>query len=158
MNPTEAEALARNLIDSHLNASVFLSHVSWRFVWNNRKRAAGVCRFLPREIQLSRPWVRVNEEADVRSTILHEIAHALAGPGNGHNARWKAIAVRLGDSNASRLCGEHTVNPPSPWVGTCAAGHTAQAYRKPSERRQRSSCGKCSRGWNPAHVFVWRKV
>ena len=32
----------------------------------------------------------------VTDTILHEIAHALAGPGAGHGPAWKATASRLG--------------------------------------------------------------
>lgn len=33
---------------------------------------------------------------EVKDTILHEIAHALAGNENNHNAYWKSIAEDLG--------------------------------------------------------------
>ena len=33
---------------------------------------------------------------DITQTILHEIAHAIAGIENGHNFYWKAIAQDIG--------------------------------------------------------------
>lgn len=33
---------------------------------------------------------------DIRDTILHEIAHAIAGNENGHNEYWKSIAKDIG--------------------------------------------------------------
>ena len=38
----------------------------------------------------------------VTEVILHEIAHALAGPEAGHGPEWKAIAIRLGARPRSR--------------------------------------------------------
>ena len=34
--------------------------------------------------------------AEIRDTVLHEIAHALVGPEARHGPEWKAIAKRLG--------------------------------------------------------------
>ena len=36
-----------------------------------------------------------NEE-EIRDTVLHEIAHAIAGPEAGHGPLWKATARRIG--------------------------------------------------------------
>lgn len=33
---------------------------------------------------------------EVHETILHEIAHALAGPGAGHGPKWREMARRVG--------------------------------------------------------------
>jgi len=33
---------------------------------------------------------------EIRNTILHEIAHAVAGVENGHNCYWQAVATDMG--------------------------------------------------------------
>jgi predicted SprT family Zn-dependent metalloprotease len=68
----------------------------WTFRFDNAKTRVGVCRFDERVIGLSRHYVRANDEDEVKDTILHEIAHALAGPQAGHGPRWKKIARELG--------------------------------------------------------------
>jgi predicted SprT family Zn-dependent metalloprotease len=162
MHPADAEQLARNLIREHLEAHPFMPHgpafpYPWTFGFNSRRLAAGVCKFSKVRIELSRPWVLVNSETAVRMTVLHEIAHALAGPHHGHDSHWQRIAIALGD-DGQRCTGDDTVAPPAPWVGTCSNGHVAKAYRKPSTRRLMSSCGRCSRTYSPAHQYTWRKV
>jgi len=68
----------------------------WSFRWSRGKNQLGYCREQTKTIALSGYYVQLNDEAHVRDTILHEIAHALAGVKNGHNARWKAICRRIG--------------------------------------------------------------
>ena len=46
-------------------------------------------------IRIGRAHALDASEAEIRDTILHEIAHALAGPEARHGARWKAIARRI---------------------------------------------------------------
>ena len=50
----------------------------WRFTFDNAVRRFGVCRYHNGTISLSRVLVKLNTDAEVRATILHEIAHALA--------------------------------------------------------------------------------
>src|SRR3979411_379819 len=56
---------------------------NWQFGFNRRKRAFGLCRFphgvSPGRIELSVYAIECNSEDELRDTILHEIAHALAG-------------------------------------------------------------------------------
>jgi len=49
----------------------------------------------PYQLCLSRPLTRLNNEAQVRETILHEIAHLLT-PGCKHNNVWRNKAVEIG--------------------------------------------------------------
>lgn len=91
MNLLEAEILAQKLIDQHLK--------DWSFGWNDRKKSFGLCRYKAKRIELSSfltPAVSVEE---VRHTILHEIAHAIAGPKAKHGPEWQAEARRLGIAN-----------------------------------------------------------
>lgn len=77
-----------------------LVDLGWSAKFDDAKKRFGVCRMGPKEISLSRPLVSLNSEEEVRDTILHEIAHALAWElhkeGCGHDERWKAICVRIG--------------------------------------------------------------
>ena len=77
MEFAEAEMLGRELMR-------LFGVGDWSFGWNWRKRALGLCRYRERKIELSRWFVKANGEGIVRETILHEIAHALAGEKAGH--------------------------------------------------------------------------
>ena len=68
--------------------------------WGLRFSAAwgrlGECRPDRKLILLSRLHAVGGSPAQVTDTILHEIAHALAGPEAGHGPVWKEIARRIG--------------------------------------------------------------
>jgi hypothetical protein len=89
----------------------------------------------------------------VRETILHEIAHALAGPRAGHGPRWRAIAHRIG-STGERCVSAQAPRVAGPWVGTCASGHSVDLLRSPQRVR---SCTQCEpSGFSPDHILQWR--
>jgi predicted SprT family Zn-dependent metalloprotease len=69
---------------------------TWSFKFDNAKRRCGMCSFRTRTISLSRHFVAMNDEAEVRDTILHEIAHAYAGAAAGHGVHWQRAAMQLG--------------------------------------------------------------
>ena len=91
MDTAKAEVIANRLIREHLSSE-------WSFKWNNRKRAFGVCSYRTKTIQLSKPITTHEGEKKITDTILHEIAHAIAGHDAGHGAEWKRVARRLGAS------------------------------------------------------------
>ena len=73
------------------------------FSFHRMKTALGTCYFsggMPTAIKLSEYWVPHLSEAEVRDTILHEIAHAMT-PRDHHGAAWRAAARRIG-ANPSR--------------------------------------------------------
>lgn len=81
----------------HLAETLMAAHglSDWSFQFDRAARRFGSCRPDERVITLSWKLTRLNDEAQVRETILHEIAHALA-PGDGHGPQWRAACVRLG--------------------------------------------------------------
>ena len=85
----DAATLARNLMDTHgLN--------DWTLAFVESRRRLGDCSYNHRLIRIARHHAIEHAEADIRDTVLHEIAHALAGHAAGHGPIWKAIARRIG--------------------------------------------------------------
>lgn len=125
-----AATLARQLMDEH-------NLQQWHFELDEATSRAGVCRYNSQTIGLSRLFVRKASEAKLRDTILHEIAHALAGPGHHHDRVWKEIAIRIGCSS-DRCCGESFV--PKRWLQKCPNGCFPP---RTSNRRARLICKKC---------------
>lgn len=147
MNRQEARTLARSLMDA-------AGLAEWRFRFDNARRRAGVCAHKTRTISLSAPLTDLYDEGTIRGVILHEIAHALVGPSHGHDATWKRAARDLGAPDSARLPSS-LPSPDAPWVGTCPrCGATRRLYRAP---RRVSSCGVCSRAFNPALILTWER-
>jgi SprT-like family len=88
---TDAGGLARQLMDQH-------GLQDWSVTINRRlERIAGQCDHKRKTIHLGDFYVAENDEGEVRDTILHEIAHALHGPGGQpHGREWKEIARNIG--------------------------------------------------------------
>jgi len=123
MNPMDASEMARALMDRH-------GLRDWQFRFNNRKRSLGLCLYTDRRIELSRYLVRDNDEQAVRETMLHEIAHALAGPAAGHGPRWKAVCRHIG-ARPERIDCRATM-PEGDWRATCShCGAVYARHRRP---------------------------
>ncbi|MEO0588250.1 MAG: SprT-like domain-containing protein, partial [Planctomycetota bacterium] len=86
---------ARTLAEHHLTRHG-LADRGWSVGFNRRKTVCGVCNYTDRRIELSRHHVELNDEPIVLDTILHEVAHALAGSRAKHGPKWKRIAAELG--------------------------------------------------------------
>ena len=123
------------------------------FRFNRRKRALGMCWYQRKCIELSVHFVHANHEAAVRDTILHEIAHALAGQKAGHGIRWKAICLRIG-ATAER-CDRTAIMPPGKWRAACP--NCGKQYGR--HRRPRRNCQYSCRGCGPEKgliKFAWQ--
>ena len=145
MDIDEARLLAIELMDRHQLAG-------WHLVFDRARTRAGVCRFDRREIGLSRVLTVLHPPELVRETILHEIAHALTGPGHAHDAVWRATARGIG-SDGRRCVSASAPRPPTPWVGECARGHEVTRHRRPARP---TSCVRCNRTFDPTHLLTWR--
>jgi predicted SprT family Zn-dependent metalloprotease len=101
----------------------------WRFAFNKRKRHLGLCCYEAKTILLSVYLVERNEVEEVRDTILHEIAHALVGPGHGHDRTWKRKCVEIGAR--PQRCGRADM-PRGRWQARCGGcGRQYHRHRRP---------------------------
>lgn len=109
MDITAATALAESLMARH-----GLTDTGWTFQMDGALDRLGNCQYGPKVISMGAAYVESAEAADVRDTLLHEIAHALVGPfvlklngsvirdrrgravKTGHNWHWKVKAREIG--------------------------------------------------------------
>ena len=59
-------------------------------------KAGPTGRATMQQVELSVSFVLRATWSDIRDTLLHEIAHAIVGPGHGHDALWQTAARRIG--------------------------------------------------------------
>lgn len=144
MQTSHALRLARELMNQH-----GLQH--WSVGLDRAKTRAGATHFGRHRITLSGPLTRAHDEAFVRDTILHEIAHALVGPRHGHDRVWKSMAREIGASD-SRCFVSEAAKELAPFIGTCPAGHEVRRHKRPTRL---VSCTQCSSSFDRAHLFEW---
>ena len=82
-------AMARECMDSH-------GLEDWTLAFVESRRRLGDCQFRDRLIRIARHHALEESDESIRDTVLHEIAHALAGPEAGHGPLWKTVARRIG--------------------------------------------------------------
>lgn len=132
----------------------------WIFKFDSAKRRFGQCNYGRKIISMSRHLTELNDEKQVVDTLLHEIAHALAGIGTYHGPAWKRVAKEIG-CNAERCYDSQTViKPPAPWIGTCPAGHEFSKHRQPTRQYSCNICGTASgaKGFREENLVSWKRV
>lgn len=145
MEMQAARTLARELMDRH-------GLGDWTLRFDTAKRRAGLCRYDKEFISLSKPLTVLYTPEQVRETVLHEIAHALAGAAAGHGPSWRRIACRIGASG-QRCVDPEAPTPQAPWVGCCHAGHRHERFRRPIRPM---SCIQCAPRFSTEHLVQWR--
>jgi predicted SprT family Zn-dependent metalloprotease len=113
----------------------------WKFNLDRSKKRAGACNFIKKKITVSTHF-SVKCSFDVlKNAILHEIAHAIVGQGNGHNDIWKKKALEIGcDGKRCHLI-EFTEGK---YVKYCPKGcWKIEMHKKPHAKRQ-ALCKKCN--------------
>lgn len=144
MKLEDARSLAEALMRKHKVPP------SWTFDFDRARVRFGKCDYRRKRISLSSHLVQLNSEAEVRDTILHEIAHALAPAGAGHGPVWRELALAIG-CNGSRCYGTTVQRPLPKYQGKCASCGRV-IYR---HRRTVLACGKCTRVFDPRYAFIW---
>lgn len=153
MLPGQAAQLAAALLDEH-----GLTARGWQFDYDGAVRRFGCCHYPSKTISLSLTLTQLNDEREVRDTILHEIAHALAGPQAKHGLSWRLEARRIGAR--PRRCYEagEVKTPRAKFIGQCPS------CQKEIKRfaRKRIACVRCCNRENGGKfdarfLFTWRR-
>tara|TARA_Y100000034_G_scaffold125913_1_gene176355 strand:- start:1381 stop:1857 length:477 start_codon:yes stop_codon:yes gene_type:complete len=140
-----AQNLAMRLMKEH-----GVTDDGWRFEWSRGKKTLGQASakrnqttgtLYNKRIKLSYYHAALNDEDTVRGTILHEIAHALAGIHNKHNHVWRAWCRRVG---AEPKQYDTTSNVPAPkYLTVCPVHGTLSKNYRRRTTLHRVFCRKC---------------
>lgn len=135
-------------------AALMAEHLdrTWTFAFDHAKTRAGQCDFAKRRITVSRYLAARFSDDDADQVLLHEIAHALAGPRAAHGPVWRRTAAAIGYTG-SRLYDGPVASELAPWVGRCPVGHEHVRYRRPTRTL---ACAKCSRRFDARNVITWQ--
>jgi SprT protein len=157
VNLTDVQQLAESLMAEHLTEP---AHQRVVFAFDNGKRRAGCVHsiriageVIPQRLTLSRHLMVLWDEAEVRDTILHEIAHVIAGHGAGHGYQWMRVARSIGAKPERCYSGDQP-QVEGAFVAECKNGHVAYRHRRPKAGRQQS-CGRCSNRFDSTNVLTW---
>lgn len=94
MDRNQASKLCRAELDKY-NLSDW--HV--RLTSDPNQPFLGLCVYRDKSIILNAAHIDIHPTAEVINTILHEIAHAIVGPGHAHNSTWETKAREIGCDN-----------------------------------------------------------
>lgn len=139
MNIQDAVFMATDLMEKH-----GLYARGWRFEFDRARRRHGLCNYRDKTISLSRAITEAAPESEVRDTVLHEIAHALVGPGKGHGPIWRAMARAIG-ARGERCASAAVIRDNDfghGWESVpCGCGIKHKRYRRPGKGRY--LCRQC---------------
>lgn len=154
MNTTNARLLARELMDNN-------GLTNWTFKYDNAKVRFGYCSHREMTISLSRPLTELNDLDEVNRTILHEIAHALAGRGHGHDRVWRQKCRDLGINPERCYSDTKVTTPQGKYVARCNnCNYEFNAHRK---RKRGSACAACCNKYNngrfdPQYLLEYKEI
>ena len=127
--PHRVRQWAEALISSHLDSS-------WTFGFDNAKRRAGQCDYTRRRITVSRYLSARYDDDTNHQTLLHEVAHALAGATASATSAARPIAARPPSNSPP---GSGCVRP-GMWP-TVIVGHRVRPHAH--DARRGSTSGTC---------------
>lgn len=127
MEAHEVATLARTHMDQHGLEGWFIKIV-------NVFGVAGRCVYSRRTLEFNAKWCAVASDLDVKNTVLHEIAHALVGPGRGHDYIWHARFLSIGGNGETRAS-DHGLNATKRFVVQCVDGCENLGYRQRRDPR-----------------------
>lgn len=154
MNLSIAQDLAVSLMKQH-----GIWELGWKFEFDNAVRRFGVCKHGSKVIGLSAKLVKLNDEERVKDTILHEIAHAIAGYRAGHGIEWKKVCVRIGAKPERCYTNEDTNTPELKYQAVCnACGKKHQKSRLRLKHVRRSCACQSGKDWNDRVLLEFKQT
>ena len=144
--------------------------VGWKG-FDRAKKRIGCCHYkgfgntvTSAQVSISKHYMKIMDGAELRDTVLHEYAHALAAlvdNETGHGHMWKKWCRKIG-ANPSRLkkVDGHVkkyIKQLATWALECpTCGKRNYYHRRPKDNK---ACGKCCGGtYDPKHKFELKKL
>jgi len=133
-----------------------LAEQGWRFVFDERPRARlGQCRHCYHTISVTGWYCDQNDPSLVRDTILHELAHALAGPTAKHGSKWKEWCLKVG-ANPQRCKPISQVSGPTPnYISKCTKCSTEYKRQRKPKRGAYCPCTRLLDDARPLLEWVY---
>lgn len=122
----------------------------WTFKFDRAHKRAGQANLTHHVISLSAPLMSIWPMSHCRDTILHEIAHALTGPGH----KWRAMCRKIG-ADPTRTWGHNGEERiQARYVGTCPNGHV---FHRERLTKRRISCRRCNPRFDERYLITWKR-
>jgi predicted SprT family Zn-dependent metalloprotease len=135
INQYNVSVFARELMNQH-------GLGDWVFQFDRAKRRAGLCTHRDKIISLSYIFVLRNDDGEIKECILHEIAHALAGPGIGHGPVWRQICRQIGCRPVRCYDSAKVDMPVGRYLAVCpGCQREFRRHRRPRCQRYCRRCG-----------------
>lgn len=143
MTRSEIESKILNLVEKKAISLIekHLPNDGWTFQWDNAKRRMGQCRYRPKVISMSRILVLEANHLQINNTILHEIAHGMAGHSAGHSWQWKRIALSIGCDG--KRCHSVETSVGARYKADCRCDKTHYKFRRPKYGLTGYHCNRC---------------
>lgn len=121
----------------------------WKFELDGGKRRFGMCDHNFRTIRLSRHMAKLNDEDNVKDTLLHEIAHALVGSKAGHGPIWKAKCIEIGcRPKRCYSTSDGVKEVQGKFVYRCPGANCHREIRHHRQLRRMYACNRCCKKYN----------
>jgi len=118
-----------------------LFDMGWDYDYDRAKRRLGCCKYGPKLLTFSLPFIDINPLDVMVNTIRHEIAHALSGPTAGHGIIWKRKAIEIGARPERCASDPNIKSPVGPYVFLCNCGPTY--FHRNDRLNRKCKCRVC---------------
>ena len=159
-NLAEIKKLANLLLNTRFDIDIYSfkepfvfipALAGWKFEFNTRKGAAGLCAYKKKTIYISKWLLEQNLEKaeEFENTLRHELAHAIdfeMREKSDHGRVWKAVAREVLCSAERCFKGIDTSKATSKYTLTCPVCDKKNAGHK--KRKKKTACGDCCRTYN----------
>ena len=102
----------------------------WTYRITSAKTYSGICKYYPKRIEITRDYINSEKtnKKSIKNTILHEIAHALVGTGQGHNRIWKEKCISIGGIG-EQYCKSFNTDENYKYIIKCGKGCIFKKHR-----------------------------
>ena len=111
----------------------------WTVKVHSRRKALADCSSKLKTIRFSKHFLCIANREQLEGVTLHEIAHALVGPGHGHDTVFKQKCTELGVDSKYANAKAEGISLPYKYSLTCTECFTTTK----SNVKKRYSCSNC---------------